>query len=202
MVSNDCLSNVVRPKQSTRRYFCVADLVIQYKAQLLSFIEYRTSAIYHASTTALERINRIQRQFLAEVGISEEDALLHFGLAPLQTRRDIAMLGFLHRAALRKGPVHFHGMFPFAEERRVPARFARHALQLKDIVGPKYLEITCRSAFGLVSTYNALPRELVDNAGTVPLFQKKLQDMVKDRASRRQSGWQSSLGPPARRRLW
>ena len=67
---------------------------------MLSYIEYKTAAIYHATQGELSIIDRIQAGFLRELGISENDALLHFNLAPLHTRRDIAMLGVIHRAAI------------------------------------------------------------------------------------------------------
>ena len=34
-----------------------------------------------------------------------EEALEHFSLAPLAARREIAMLGVIHRAVLKKGPL-------------------------------------------------------------------------------------------------
>ena len=38
---------------------------------------------------------------------------MNFNLAPLSTRRDIAMLGVIHRAALREGPQQLLIFFPF-----------------------------------------------------------------------------------------
>ena len=38
-------------------------------------------------------------------------ALIHFSLAPLECRRDMAMLGFIHRIALGKGPPPFQQFF-------------------------------------------------------------------------------------------
>ena len=83
----------------SRRSFHTTDLVIQYKQQVLSFIEYRTPAIYHATRTVLGRLDK-QRFPFRELGIIREASLLDFNLAPLSTRRDIALLGLLHRAAI------------------------------------------------------------------------------------------------------
>ena len=55
-----------------------------------------------------------------EVGVDEVTALAEFHLAPLQVRRDIAMLGLIHRTALGKGPP------PFAEH------FKRHGRLMHD----------------------------------------------------------------------
>ena len=98
----------------TRRFHGVSQLVQVYKSNLLSFVEYRTPAVYHATKTTLSGIDLVQRRFLRECGLSDEDALLHFNLAPLETRRDIAMLGLIHRSVLGCGPRHFANMFlPF-----------------------------------------------------------------------------------------
>lgn len=87
------IASVIR----TTRFFTDGELVNLYKSQLLSYIEYRTAAIYHACDTVLAPLDAFQQKFLRELCISEEDALLHFNLQPLSSRRDIAMLGLIHR---------------------------------------------------------------------------------------------------------
>ena len=77
----------------TRRFYTDADLVVLYKAHLLSFLEYRTPAVYHATRVCLRRLEAVQSGFLKDIGVAEVTALVEFHLAPLSTRRDIAMLG-------------------------------------------------------------------------------------------------------------
>ena len=50
-------------------------------------------------------------KFLKHINVSVFDALLHFHLAPLSTRRDIAMLAVIHRTLLGLGPRHFRSFF-------------------------------------------------------------------------------------------
>ena len=50
-------------------------------------------------STAPLQCDAVQRRFRRECGLSDEEALPHFNLAPLETRRDIAMLGLTHRSA-------------------------------------------------------------------------------------------------------
>jgi len=95
----------------TRRFYNDAELVSLYKAHLLSFIEYRTPAIYHAKRDILQKLDNVQRKFLKNIGVDEATALHVFNLAPLEVRRDIAMLGLIHRTVLRKGPSHFRKLF-------------------------------------------------------------------------------------------
>lgn len=85
-------------------YHTDAELVLLYKSKLLGYLEYRTAALYHATATALEPLDKVQDKLLKLVGCTAEEALEHWNLAPLSTRRDVAMLGLVHRTVLGKGP--------------------------------------------------------------------------------------------------
>ena len=89
----------------TRRFFYDSEIVHFFKSHVLSFIEYRTPDIYHAAPSTIQPLDFVLLRFLRQLSISPLDALLHFGLAPLQTRRNIAMLGVIHRTLLGEGPV-------------------------------------------------------------------------------------------------
>ena len=65
------------------RFFTDAEFVNLYKSQTLSYLEYRTPAIYHACDSTLASLDMFQDKFLGELGISPEDALVHFNVAPL-----------------------------------------------------------------------------------------------------------------------
>ena len=131
----------------SRRSFTTEDLVIQYKQQVLSYIEYRTPAIYHATKTVLSRLEKQQDRFLLELGITREAALMDFKLAPLSMRRDIAMLGILHRAAIEDGPEHFREYF----------RRRSGSLKLESPSATNTVSLLCkRSIWGLIRVYNTL----------------------------------------------
>jgi hypothetical protein len=172
----------------TRRFYTLAELVGLYKAHVLSFIEYRTPALAHASATTLAPLDAIQARFLREVGLSEEEALLHFHLAPLHTRRHIAMLGVIHRAALGQGPPQLKRLFPIRDQSRSPA--ACHRLQVHDVSNEYTQEYVRRSAFGFVQIYNELMPELVA-APEVKTFQRGLQRVLCDRAAGGMVCWQN-----------
>ena len=95
----------------TRKFNTGGGLIDLYKAQILSFIEYRTAAIYHACSTALSVLDGVQTKLLEAAGATETDALLNFHLAPLAARRDMAVLGLIHRTVLGRGPPHFRRSF-------------------------------------------------------------------------------------------
>ena len=148
----------------TRRFFTTPELVRLYKAQILSFIESSTAAIYHAAPSTLAWIDRVQHRFLRETGLTELDALRDFRLAPLICRRDIAMLGVLHKINLGLAPPQLAALFPrkeLVEEAplRCKLRFWRklHDKQLATPVDVSSSNVLRRSLFGLVQCYNMLP---------------------------------------------
>ena len=104
-------------------------------------------------------LDKFQDRFLQELGISPEDALGHLNLVPLSCRRDMAVMGFLHRAALGKGPEHVKEFFTLSTTERHCTRFGtgRHSRQLQDIRNEHFLEIERLSAMGLIWVYNRLP---------------------------------------------
>ena len=167
-----------------------------YKAQVLSYLEAATPAIAHAAPSLLDRIDRVQRHFLHEIGLSKVDALEFFGLAPLDTRRDIAMLGLLHKVASGAAHPQLVNILPRAP---VVTRTlwtstfgARHNRQLHEHFQFRSTDAIRRSAFGYVFVFNALPQVVVDLR--VKLFQRCLQLNVLRQAKRDPScQWPSFL---------
>ena len=94
---------------------------------------------------------------------------MNFNLAPLSTRRDIAMLGLLHRVTLGKGPPHLRQIFPPLAGRilKDPRATIKHPLAR-------------RSLLGLVAVYNKLGTD-IRGEKTVAGFQGKLQGALKAR---------------------
>ena len=189
----------LRTLQRSRRFHTDAELVLLYKNRVLSYLEYRTPALHHATCTALQPLNKLQERFLREAGVTSLEALQCFNLAPLATRRDIAMLGLIHRTVLGKGPQHFRRFFSPAERQhtantRLALRRQQHGKQLKDPRANTHLNSTRRSALGLVAVYNLLPPGTVNNA-TVKEFQQALQELVKERAAANCEDWAETFSP-------
>ena len=159
-----------------RRFHSTTAMVHMYKAKVLSYAECKTAAIYHACDTAISQLNRLQDGLLAELCISREDALLEYNLAPLESRRDIAMLGLIHRCTLGNGPEHFRDFFkPATTPRRNTRSGCRlHSKQLMDIRDRPFLEIERRSVLGLIRVYNRLPQDIID-ADNIKIFQRNLK---------------------------
>ena len=132
--------------------------------------------------TVLDRIDRVQRRFLRELGFTEQAALADYSLAPLEARRDMAMMAVLHKVTLGTAPAKLLELFPNAPA--VPGTFdlqrlrrgwrPPHDKQLFTACSFQSTDVLQRSLFGLVRCYNALPPALVASK-TVKEFQRRLQ---------------------------
>ena len=181
------------------RFFGGQELIFLFKQHVLSKLEYRTAALYHASDTVLEPLDSLQRRVLRAACVSELDALHHHRLAPLGTRRDIAVLGLIHRQVLGKGPKQLGKFFALDEEARgrrtTRLQANRHRLQLQSHCGGQHTDYLRRSIFGAIDVYNLLPPYIVEEESDVSKFQARLQDLVLSRALAGCSDWALSLSP-------
>ena len=115
---------------------------------------------------------------LRDLGLTELEALEHFNLAPLRTRRAIAMLGVVWRAVRRKGPPQLWSFFDRAPTRRTTRSSEWHELQLKTYRNGDHLEVLRRSVLGLVEVFNVLPTAVVEGSQKVRSFQAQLQELT------------------------
>ena len=118
-------------------------------------------------------------------------------LAPLQCRRDMAMLAVVHRAVLKEGPEQLWKFFEVRENQtQHNTRFSerRHTRHLKEHRKGRFLEILRRSALGLVGVYNLLPESIVFQPTTKD-FQTELTKLLKNRASSGREDWKNTFSP-------
>ena len=195
--------------QRSRRYHSLSQMVLLWKSRVLGSIEHRTSAIYHAADTILQPLDRLQASYLEALGLSELDALRDHNLAPLSCRRDMAMLGVIHRALLGQGPAHFreHICLATDADAALAATLPRHRLQAKsyrkglaiDFEAPSCRseppDFFLRSIFGLLDVYNLLPVAVVEQSSDVRSFQARLQAMLCCASSSGFSRWQGLFSP-------
>ena len=170
-----------------------------YKSHILSYIEYRTAAISHASTTALSVLDSVQVRFLRVLEVTEESALIDYSLAPLSVRRDIAILGLIHRSVIGQGPPMFARFFRLSPpSSSAPLRSSRsrssplHSRQLCDPCNASAPDYVFRSPLGGVRLYNILPEAIVRQP-TVHEFQSTLQSFLCSRVHAGDDQWKSLL---------
>ena len=166
-------------------------------------MEYRTAAGYHACDSALAFLDTVQDKVLRAAGMSRVEALKAANLAPLAVRRDIAMLGIIHRTVLGKGPKQFGHFFKEDIDARREGR-GRHQLQLLPLPddvsdfmlpGSRPANYIQNSAFGLINIYNRLPPDVVEASRDVTSFQRGLQQLVLSRAEAGCHDWELTLSP-------
>ena len=118
------------------------DLVVQFKTHILCLLEYSNAAIYHASSSHLESLDSLQTCFLRDIGLPVEDAFLNFHMAPLKLRRDIGVLGLLHKIQLGEAHPDFSRLLvtkvgSFIANTRHGHR--RHSRQFEEVAGNSFL---------------------------------------------------------------
>ncbi len=115
---------------------------------------------------------------------------MYFSLAPLAVKRDIAVLGLIHRSTLRRSPDCFFQFFRV--DVHAPGRYTRkshrHSKHLHDPCGVYSQEFLLRSPLGAIRLYNILPDAILAQ-NTVKDFQSMLQTFLKERVTRRDSNW-------------
>ena len=187
----------LRTLLKVRRFFNTPELFRMYKTQILSYVESSTPGLYHAAPSVLDRVDRVQRRFLRETDQSELLALQNFRLAPLSSRRDMAMLGVLHKVVLGKAPVQLGTLFQVRGS--VPEPLSRQRLRRWRPLHDHQLhceatftssDVLKRSLFGLAHCYNRLPQELVDTK-SVNTFQRRLQRALQRHAENGAENWQA-----------
>ena len=182
----------------TKRFYNNKDLINQFSTHIWSFIEHHTSGIYHATRTQLHSVDRLQSSFLRELDIDARTAFLEYNFGPLQLRRDIAMLGFLHKRVLGLAHEHFSELFPFAAGvvSNYAERFPKHNKQLKSFSGNfEFREMLWRrSVFGLVQIYNKLPQSFIDSH-SVHDFQVCLTEFARTRCTENLPDWIYTYDP-------
>ena len=141
-------------------------------------------AIAHASPFLLEALDDILTSLLVTLGISHAEALMHFNLAPLDTRRDIAQLGLIHRSVLNKGPPHFKLLFPRIQS--INGHF-RSVFNRAHGCNAGYIK---HSIFRLIGYYNRLPFEIIE-IDDVSTFQSELQNLVRNTISTNYPLWRT-----------
>ena len=78
-----------------------------------SYVESSVPGYYHAASTTLHPLDRVQDRLCRELGLLPAEALVKYKLAPLKCRRDMALLGLLHRIVLKDAPPQLVGGLPF-----------------------------------------------------------------------------------------
>ena len=145
-------------------------------------MESGTPGYYHASKSVLAPIDRGQRRLLRELALTDEQALAIYSLAPLSSRRYMAMLGFLHRISFGCISNQIQVLFAFASPPaagRIPTILSvrRHQRQFRE---PWFrTDVLKRSTFGLTVVYDLLPPHVIASK-SIKAFQSRCRKLCQN----------------------
>ena len=127
--------------------------------------------------------------------ITEASAFIDYNFAPPCLRRDVAILGLIHKRALGLAHVAYEQLLPFAPLSwySLP-RPPQHNKQLnihRDLCIYKH-NMFNRSIFGMVDVYNRLSQRMV-NYDSVKSFQSELTKIAKQRCARGEATWKTTF---------
>jgi hypothetical protein len=174
----------------TRSHYNNESLVNQFKTQVWGLMEAHSGGIFHASTSILDQFDHSQKHFLDELGISVETAFLEFNFGPPTLRRNIAMLGLIHKRVLGECHPSFNHLMPWFQHQFGYQLEGRHTKQLyghcNEVVAQQGLYL--RSIFAMIDLYNALPQHAVD-CTSVTTFQAYLTKVARTRCQDGVAKW-------------
>ena len=114
-------------------------------------MECHNGGIFHAATYILDKIDAVHYGFLEKLEISAEEAFLNFNFAPPKLRRDIGILGMLHKRVLGLSHPVFQDLFPFVRNATEGGLLNGHNKQLYSRLSEAHLQLNlfCRSIFAM-----------------------------------------------------
>ena len=153
-------------------------------------VETHSGAISHAPDYLLDKFDSAQRHFLNEVGVTETEAFKEYNFAPPKFRRDIGVLGFLHKRVLGKNHPDIQRLLPFHFDVFGSLRPGEHDKQLYGHIldVQQQHSLHSRSIFGMVYVYNRLPQNVV-NCKTVSTFQRHLTLEAREKCQDGNENW-------------
>ena len=145
-------------------------------------METHNGGIFHSSQYLLQKLDDVQTHFLKEIDVDMSVAFLDFNFAPPSLRRNIGILGLLHKRVLGLCHPIFQKLLPFFED---AYGYALPGVHTKQLYGHMWevenqRSLYSRSIFGMVHEYNKLPQNVVDSV-SVSSFQTCLTAMARER---------------------
>ena len=191
------LLSKIRPKITailrTRAYYNVSSLISQFKTHIWGLIEAHSGGMFHTAASLLQKIDDAQSSFLHQLQMTSEQAFLEFNFAPPSLRRNIGILGLLHKRALGKCHPSFERLLPFLADKVSQTLGSGHNKQLYghwDVIS-SHQALFNRSIFAMVDIYNCLPQRIID-CTSVTAFQKELTQVARRRCKDGNAAWAAS----------
>ena len=167
---------------------------MQFKTHVLSILESNIGGIYHATSSVLQPLDNVQTKFINNLHMTECEAFLNFNLAPLCLRRDIAMLGFIHKVNLPNAHPDIMALFPKQPITNANPNGKRLWNRFTFIAQPQYPATLQRSIFALVRIYNDLPHD-IHLLSSVSEFQSAFTKLARTQCELDSPTWHTMFSP-------
>ena len=158
------------------------------------WLRFTGGGYFHAASSLLKKVGEVQRRFLQKLEVTESQAFLDYNFAPTELRRNIGILGLLHKRVLGQCHPSFEQLLPWYSDRFEVMRGFGHNKQLYGhwVEATQHHALFGRSIFKMVDVYNNLPQWIVD-AQSVSAFQSSLTEQARDRCQTHNESWASSF---------
>ena len=153
-----------------------------FESHIWSQLEYHNGALILAALSETSRIDSMQRGFLQELNLNGEEALINFNFVPLNLRRKIGLLGFIHKRILIEWHPSLMILLPnLSSGVNLPRYMHSRCIESNTDQANSRMHLFHRSLYLYIKMYNRLPPELVAST-SVSCLQTKLTHLAKDRA--------------------
>jgi len=200
LVMNQAVDKIlshIRPKVKailrTRQYYDATELISQFKTHVWGNMETHNGGLFHAASYLLAKFDSLQHHFLNEIGVTESNAFIEHNFAPPTLRRNIGVLGLIHKRVLGNAHPVYQSLLPFFTDVFGYPRQGHNKQLYGHILEAQFqLQLFKRSIFGMVDVYNALSQEMVD-LKSVKIFQSELTKFARARCVADDANWISSF---------
>ena len=181
----------VRPKIRAllrlKDFYSLPVMLDQYKSHIWGITEYSNGVIFMAPPCQVRRLDKLQKWYLRELGISDQDAFVTHNFAPPSLRRNIGLLGFLHKRVLEECHPAFCQALPFGPS-NIAARYHSNHLDTRCGEVISHARLYERSLYAYIRVYNRLPQALADSP-SVSCIQARLTHLAKQQAKESNDTW-------------
>ena len=131
----------------------------------LGIMEANSGGIFHACSSQLDRLDRCQKHFVENLGSTEEAAFINNNFAPPVLRRNIDILGLIHKRVLDLSHSDFEQLLPWRSQYFGQVREDRHTKQLYNHALEVHFQVGLlrRSIFAMTDVYKMLPQYVTDS---------------------------------------
>ena len=184
----------IRAILRTKKYYDNKTLISQFKTHIWGVMECHSGGLFHASDSVLKKLDQVHFQFLHELEMNASEAFADFNFAPPMLRRNIGVLGLLHKRVLGLGHPIFQKLLPFCAELFNETRPGRHNKQLYGHLHEVNFQMVlyCHSIFAMTQVYNQLSQDVV-NCKTVSHFQHCLTSIARKACKDGNPEWMHSF---------